>query len=92
LGATLQIGDGVSAQIGSLADGTSGGGTVQIGASDPTTLLTIAGNSSTTFSGAFSGPAAISARSAAISRCAIATTVGSRSAAARSPSMVSPRA
>ena len=55
LGATLKIGDGVSAQIGSLADGASGGGGVQIGASDPTTLLTIAGNSSTTFSGAFSG-------------------------------------
>jgi autotransporter-associated beta strand protein len=55
LGAALNIGDGVSAQIGSLADGASGGGVVQIGASDPTTLLTIAGNSSTTFSGAFSG-------------------------------------
>jgi autotransporter-associated beta strand protein/T5SS/PEP-CTERM-associated repeat protein len=55
LGATLAIADGVAAQIGSLADGVSGGGGVQIGTSDPTTLLTIAGNSSTTFSGTFSG-------------------------------------
>jgi outer membrane autotransporter protein len=55
LGATLAITDGVAAQIGSLADGTSGGGAVVIGASDPTTLLTIAGSSTTTFSGAFSG-------------------------------------
>jgi autotransporter-associated beta strand protein/T5SS/PEP-CTERM-associated repeat protein len=59
LGATLVIADGVAAQIGSLADGASGGGGVQIGASDPTTLLTIAGNSSTTFSGAFSGPGSL---------------------------------
>ncbi len=55
LGATLRIGNGVNAQIGSLADGASGGGTVVIGPSDNTTLLTIAGNGSTTFSGAFSG-------------------------------------
>jgi autotransporter-associated beta strand protein/T5SS/PEP-CTERM-associated repeat protein len=55
LGATLRIGDGVNAQIGSLADGASGGGSVVIGPSDNTTLLTIAGNGSTTFSGAFSG-------------------------------------
>ena len=56
LGATLRIGNGlVNVQIGSLADGASGGGSVVIGASDPTTLLTIAGTSSTTFSGAFSG-------------------------------------
>ena len=55
LGATLRIGDGVNAQIGSLADGASGGGTVVIGPSDTTTLLTIAGTNSTTFSGAFSG-------------------------------------
>jgi fibronectin-binding autotransporter adhesin len=59
LGATLTIGDGVAAQIGSLADGVSGGGGVVIGASNPTTLLTIAGNSSTTFSGAFSGPGSL---------------------------------
>jgi autotransporter-associated beta strand protein/T5SS/PEP-CTERM-associated repeat protein len=59
LGATLAVTDGVAAQIGSLADGVSGGGGVQIGASDPTTLLTIAGNSSTTFSGAFSGPGSL---------------------------------
>jgi autotransporter-associated beta strand protein len=56
LGATLRIGNGfANVQIGSLADGASGGGSVVIGASDPTTLLTIAGNGSTTFSGAFSG-------------------------------------
>jgi autotransporter-associated beta strand protein/T5SS/PEP-CTERM-associated repeat protein len=55
LGAALRIGNGVNAQIGSLADGASGGGGVVIGASDPATLLTIAGNGSTTFSGAFSG-------------------------------------
>jgi autotransporter-associated beta strand protein/T5SS/PEP-CTERM-associated repeat protein len=59
LGATLAVADGVAAQIGSLADGASGGGGVQIGTSDPTTLLTIAGNSSTTFSGAFSGPGSL---------------------------------
>ena len=59
LGATLAVTDGVAAQIGSLADGVSGGGGVQIGASDPTTLLTIAGNSSTTFSGTFSGPGSL---------------------------------
>jgi autotransporter-associated beta strand protein len=57
LGATLRIGNGVNAQIGSLADGASGGGGIVIGASDPTTVLTIAGNGSTTFSGAFSGGA-----------------------------------
>jgi autotransporter-associated beta strand protein/T5SS/PEP-CTERM-associated repeat protein len=55
LGATLTIGNGVNAQIGSLADGISGGGGVVIGASDPSTVLNIAGNSSTTFSGTFSG-------------------------------------
>ncbi|MGZ3307621.1 MAG: beta strand repeat-containing protein, partial [Xanthobacteraceae bacterium] len=56
LGATLRIGNGfTNVQIGSLADGASGGGGIVIGASDPTTVLTIAGNGSTTFSGAFSG-------------------------------------
>ena len=59
LGATLAIADGLAAQIGSLSDGVSGGGGVVIGASNPTTLLTIAGNSSTTFSGAFSGPGSL---------------------------------
>ncbi len=54
-GATLAISDGVIAEIGSLADGASGGGTVSIGPSDPSTLLFIAGSSSTTFSGKFSG-------------------------------------
>jgi autotransporter-associated beta strand protein len=59
LGATLAVTDGNAAQIGSLSDGVSGGGGVQIGASDPTTLLTIAGNGNTTFSGAFSGPGSL---------------------------------
>jgi autotransporter-associated beta strand protein/T5SS/PEP-CTERM-associated repeat protein len=60
LGATLTIADGgVAAQIGSLADGISGGGTVVIGPTDPTTLLTIAASSTTTFSGAFSGAGSI---------------------------------
>jgi autotransporter-associated beta strand protein/T5SS/PEP-CTERM-associated repeat protein len=58
-GAALIIDDGVSAQIGSLADGTSGGGTVQIGTSNSTTLLTVAAGSTTTFSGAFSGAGSI---------------------------------
>src|SRR5262249_23252131 len=58
-GAALIIDDGVSVQIGSLADGTSGGGTVQIGTSNTATLLTISAGSTTTFSGAFSGAGSI---------------------------------
>jgi autotransporter-associated beta strand protein/T5SS/PEP-CTERM-associated repeat protein len=54
-GARLAIGDGGSVQIGSLADGSAGGGTVRLGTSNPGTTLFIAGNSSTTFSGAFAG-------------------------------------
>ncbi len=54
-GATLAIGETAFVEIGSLADGPSGGGQVVLGPSDPNTLLAIAGNSSTTFSGAFSG-------------------------------------
>jgi autotransporter-associated beta strand protein/T5SS/PEP-CTERM-associated repeat protein len=55
LGAALAIADGLGPQIGSLADGPSGGGTVVIGFSDPNTTLLIAGNASTTFSGMFAG-------------------------------------
>jgi T5SS/PEP-CTERM-associated repeat protein len=54
-GATLAFGDGVFAAIGSLADGPAGGGTVRLGTSNPNTTLSIAGNSSTTFSGSFAG-------------------------------------
>jgi outer membrane autotransporter protein len=54
-GATLQIGNGGTVEIGSLANGASGGGTVVIGTADPGTLLAIAGSTSTTFSGSFSG-------------------------------------
>src|SRR5262249_47941968 len=54
-GATLALGDRVFAEIGSLADGPAGGGTVRIGTSNPNTVLSIAGNSSTTFSGSFAG-------------------------------------
>jgi autotransporter-associated beta strand protein/T5SS/PEP-CTERM-associated repeat protein len=54
-GATLALGNGVFAAIGSLADGPAGGGSVQIGTSNPNTTLSIAGNSSTTFSGSFAG-------------------------------------
>ena len=69
LGATLRIGNGLAnVQIGSLADGTSGGGSVVIGASDPSTLLTIAGNGSTTFSGALSGAGSIELDDAATLR------------------------
>ena len=53
--ATLVVGDAVSAEIGSLADGPSGGGAVNIGPTDSSTLLIISGNSSTTFSGLFTG-------------------------------------
>ena len=42
-----------------LAPRASGGGTVQIGTSDPSTLLFIAGSASTTFSGVISGPGSI---------------------------------
>jgi autotransporter-associated beta strand protein/T5SS/PEP-CTERM-associated repeat protein len=54
VGSTLAFGDGTDITIGSLADGPSGGGTVVIA---PTTFgfLTIAGGTSSTFSGSFSG-------------------------------------
>ena len=55
VGATLRLGDAASATIGSLANGTSGGGAVIIGPADPTTVLSIVGNGSATFSGRFSG-------------------------------------
>ena len=54
-GATLAIGNGGSVEIGSLA----GAGALQLGASDPNTLLFIAGSTSTTFSGVISGPGSI---------------------------------
>ena len=56
LGAGLALADGVQLQIGSLADGPSGGGAVVIGL-DPSinTMLFIAGSASTTFSGSFAG-------------------------------------
>jgi autotransporter-associated beta strand protein/T5SS/PEP-CTERM-associated repeat protein len=54
-GATLALGNDVFAEIGSLADGPAGGGTVRLGTSSPNTLLSIAGNNSTTFSGSFTG-------------------------------------
>jgi hypothetical protein len=47
-----------SATIGSLADGTSGGGRVRIGGAS--TTLFIAGSTATTFSGRFGGPAHLS--------------------------------
>jgi len=58
-GATLVIGDAGFVEIGSLANGTTGGGTVQIGTADPFTTLFIVGNSSTTFSGSFAGPGSL---------------------------------
>src|SRR5262245_60586123 len=50
-GAALTIGNGAFAEIGALA----GGGTVTIGPSDSSTLLSIVGNGATMFSGKFSG-------------------------------------
>ena len=50
-GAALTVGNGGFAEIGALA----GGGTVTIGPSDPSALLSIVGNTSTTFSGTFAG-------------------------------------
>jgi T5SS/PEP-CTERM-associated repeat protein len=64
-GARLAIGDGGSVQIGSLADGPSGGGTVQLGTSNPNATLFIAGNSSTTFSGSFAGAGSLELDNAA---------------------------
>jgi autotransporter-associated beta strand protein/T5SS/PEP-CTERM-associated repeat protein len=54
-GATLAIGNGGVVEIGSLA----GAGALQLGASDPNTILFIAGSTSTTFSGVISGPGSI---------------------------------
>ena len=54
-GATLAIGNGGSVEIGSLA----GAGALQLGASDPNTILFISGNTNTTFSGVISGPGSI---------------------------------
>ena len=57
-GATLQVADGVAADIGSLADGNAGGGSVVIGTSS---LLTIGAGSpaTTTFSGTITGPGSL---------------------------------
>jgi autotransporter-associated beta strand protein/T5SS/PEP-CTERM-associated repeat protein len=54
-GATLAIGNGGSVEIGSVA----GAGALQLGASDPNTILFISGNTNTTFSGVISGPGSI---------------------------------
>jgi autotransporter-associated beta strand protein len=58
-GAALALADGVQVQIGSLANGSSGGGSVRLGVGDPSTTLFIAGNTATTFSGSFSGPGSL---------------------------------
>jgi len=50
-GAALTVGNGAFVEIGSLA----GGGTVTIGPSSSSSLLSLVGNSSSTFSGAFAG-------------------------------------
>jgi autotransporter-associated beta strand protein len=59
-GAVLAIADTFFPQIGSLADGPSGGGSVVIGVTNASTALSIAGSASTTFSGAFTGMGSLS--------------------------------
>ena len=61
-GATLELSDGVFADINSLADGPNGGGTVKIGTADPSTTLFIGfnGGATTTFSGAITGVGSLS--------------------------------
>ncbi|HEX9327796.1 MAG TPA: hypothetical protein VF915_14825, partial [Reyranella sp.] len=54
-GSTLTFGDGTDVTIGSLGNGTAGGGTLVIGPTDPSAYLTIDGGTSTTFSGSISG-------------------------------------
>jgi outer membrane autotransporter protein len=61
-GAALTVGDTASVEVGSLA----GGGTVTIGPSDPSALLSITGTSSTTFSGAFAGAGSLELDSGAL--------------------------
>jgi fibronectin-binding autotransporter adhesin len=51
VGSALTTGDGAFVEIGSLA----GGGKVTIGPTDSSSLLSIVGNTATTFSGMFSG-------------------------------------
>jgi autotransporter-associated beta strand protein/T5SS/PEP-CTERM-associated repeat protein len=60
-GATLSIADSVHATIGSLADGSSGAGSVVIGvgATGFASKLTIDGLGSSTFSGAITGPGSL---------------------------------
>jgi autotransporter-associated beta strand protein/T5SS/PEP-CTERM-associated repeat protein len=55
LGSTLTICDCIDVTIGSLSDGSAGGGTLVIGPTDPSTYLQIAGGANTIFSGAISG-------------------------------------
>ena len=54
-GATLTVGDNADIFIGSLSNGTGGGGTIVIGPTDPSTYLSLTPATSTTFSGSFSG-------------------------------------
>src|SRR5262245_33705535 len=60
-GAALTVGNGAFAEIGSPA----GGGTVTIGPSSSSSLLSIVGNGATTFSGKFSGAGSIELDNAA---------------------------
>ena len=48
VGSTLTLGEGADIAIGSLGNGTAGGGTIAIGSTDPTSYLTIAGGTTTT--------------------------------------------
>ncbi len=55
-GSTFTVPDGTTVPIGSLSDGANGGGSVVIGPVDPTTLLEIGtDNTSTSFSGVITG-------------------------------------
>ena len=54
-GSTLTVGDSADVFIGTLTNGSSGGGTVVIGPTNPAAYLTITPTISTTFSGSFAG-------------------------------------
>ena len=54
-GATLTVGDAADVAMGTLANGSSGGGTVVIGPTSLAAFLTLTPTTSTTFSGSFSG-------------------------------------
>src|SRR4029450_1492368 len=58
-GSTLTIGDSADVAIGTLANGSSGGGTVVIGPTNPAAFLTITPTTNTTFSGSFSGAGSV---------------------------------